>query len=81
MVTQNLPHQKNEEKYFFNFYTKITFLRGLGIELMGKKQIWAKKCFWGVIGPPPKKNSNIFSRNPNISHRKIYWRLIVFCYN
>ena len=59
MVTQNFPHQKNEEKIFFEFYTKITFLGSLGIELTGKKQIWAQKCFLGVMGPPPKKISDI----------------------
>ena len=59
MVTKNFPHQKMTKNYFLNFYTKITFLGSLGIELTGKKQIWAQKCFLGVIGPPPKKISDI----------------------
>ena len=44
------------KKFFFlDFYTKITLWGSLGNKLMGKKQIWAKKYFWGVMGPPSKK--------------------------
>ena len=49
----------NVKKSLLNFYTKITFWGSLVNKLMGKKQIWAKKYFWGVMGPPPKKYSGI----------------------
>ena len=45
--------------FFLDFYTKITLWGSLGNKLMGKNQIYAKKYFWGVIGPPPKKISGI----------------------
>jgi len=33
---------------------------------MGKKQIWAKKYFWGVMGPHPKKISGILRVSPGL---------------
>ena len=43
-----------KKNFFLDFYNKITLWGSLGNKLMGKKRIWAKKYFWGVMGPPPK---------------------------
>ena len=74
-----------KKNFFLDFYNKITLWGSLGNKLMGKKQIWAKKYFWGVMGPPPKKISDICrvspeflnskSLEPHVRPRHIVWVL------